>query len=507
MVTPDIEDRENHQGCQLFDVQSALQKVGGFGTFQILSTSILISGFCTGSFLAYAISFLELNPKYYCIDPKKGTEYECTRDDFCGTNIKYRIDWNDHTSLYNWVETLDLTCTPKEQIGLIGSMLFAGWAFAAVWLPRLADVFGRRTVYLYSMIGHFVFFGAIILSHSRVLTTVLMFLLGMSSVGRATVGYLYMMELSPLKQQTTIGTLLQIFNTFVTIFACFFFYYISKQWQWFEIIGLVINLIVIVCVVFMPESPKYLYAQRRWDDMRKNLNVIAKLNKAPAFKGLFDKEVNPAVGEDQKLNGTISDLVKIRRHLINLVILVAVWIASSFNFYLINFQLKYIQGDVFVNTLVSAISELPATILAGYLYQKIGIKITLVMMFGVAIIGSISLLSLGDNHVGLIPVFILLAKSGVSATFNICYLANAQIFPAIFSGTAFGICNIGAKLATILAPLMAEVNPPAPMIIFTCTAALAALLSLSIITKPDEKKGDKSVDESLLTPGQTSQNK
>jgi hypothetical protein len=118
-------------------------------------------------------------------------------------------------------------------------------------------------------------------------------------------------------------------------------------------------------------------------------------------------------------------------------------------------------------------------------------------MFAVAIIGSILLLSLGNSNVDLIPVFILLAKSGVSATFNICYLANAQIFPAIFAGTAFGICNIGAKLATILAPLMAEIDPPAPMIIFTCTAGVAAVLSCFIVTQEQpSSKIAKNIKES-----------
>lgn len=123
------------------------------------------------------------------------------------------------------------------------------------------------------------------------------------------------------------------------------------------------------------------------------------------------------------MTGTLKDLIKVRRHYINLIILVILWMASSFNFYLINFQMKYIKGNVLVNMMVSALSELPAVILGGLLYQKIGIKITLVCCFTMAIIGSVSLL-LNDND-DLIPIFILLAKGGVSGTFNICYLANA----------------------------------------------------------------------------------
>lgn len=85
----------------------------------------------------------------------------------------------------------------------------------------------------------------------------------------------------------------------------------------------------------------------------------------------------------------------------------------------------------------------------------------------------------------MIPVFILLAKFGISATFNICYLANALIFPTIFAGTAFGVCNIFAKLATIIAPMLAEVDPPVPMIVFTILSLIAGVLSIFII---NEKK-------------------
>jgi len=186
------------------------------------------------------------------------------------------------------------------------------------------------------------------------------------------------------------------------------------------------------------------------------------------------KSPKAIVKEELQLTGSLKDLLKIRRHMINLVIMVVVWIASSFNFYLISFQLKYIKGDVFVNTFVSAGSELPAIIIGGLMYQKVGLRFTLCLFFCIALSGSICLLILSD----------LREEAGVSGTFNLCYLANTQIFPAIFAGTAFGFCNIGAKLATILAPLIAEVDAPTPMIIFTITAAVGGILSLMIRKEP-----------------------
>ena len=46
--------------------------------------------------------------------------------------------------------------------------------------------------------------------------------------------------------------------------------------------------------------------------------------------------------EEQKMTGGIKDLIRVRRHFINLIIMVSVWIASSFDFYLLNFQMKNI---------------------------------------------------------------------------------------------------------------------------------------------------------------------
>lgn len=62
-------------------------------------------------------------------------------------------------------------------------------------------------------------------------------------------------------------------------------------------------------------------------------------------------------------------------------------------------------------------------------------------------------------------------------TLDTCYLANAILFPAIFAGTAFGICNIGAKFASIISPMLAEVDAPVPMIVFTSVSFVALIAS------------------------------
>jgi hypothetical protein len=65
------------------------------------------------------------------------------------------------------------------------------------------------------------------------------------------------------------------------------------------------------------------------------------------------------------------------------------WSISSFDWYLINFQLKYIRGDLYLNTIVSSVCEIPAYALSGLLYQFTGPKLTFVILFGISLIGSL----------------------------------------------------------------------------------------------------------------------
>ena len=120
--------------------------------------------------------------------------------------------------------------------------------------------------------------------------------------------------------------------------------------------------------------------------------------------------------------------------------------------------------------------------LGGVAYQKVGIKPTLFGCFAISCLGSISLIAFGSNPSNkiLTLVMILFTRFGVSATFNISYLANAQLFPPIFAGTAIGICSMFAKFSTIISPLLAEVKAPIPMVVFACFTGTVAFLSLLI---------------------------
>lgn len=171
------------------------------------------------------------------------------------------------------------------------------------------------------------------------------------------------------------------------------------------------------------------------------------------------------------------------RHIqINLILYCFMWSISSFNYYLITFYMKYVPGSIFVNTTASSISENLSYVVSGLLLNIIGIKLCYISALIIAIAGGICLV--------LFPVgglwealFVLIAKFGISWSFNNCYLSTPLLFPAHLRVRIFGICHLMASFVTVLAPLLAEEKPPTPMIIFTLTCAGILMISFFINTR------------------------
>ena len=182
---------------------------------------------------------------------------------------------------------------------------------------------------------------------------------------------------------------------------------------------------------------------------------------------------------------------------LNVIIMTFSWLASSFNYYMVGFLLKYFPGNVYVNGAVSAISEVVATILAGVIYEKLGCKKAFVFMYALSTVGGVGIviyeMSVGfyKNDTELtsgwfFPFLVLFAKFGISSAFTLNYLCNVDLFPVLFVSTAYGFCNFFARFFTIFAPQVAEIQSVFPMTLFSIFSCIAMITSMFLKVKPKE---------------------
>jgi hypothetical protein len=92
---------------------------------------------------------------------------------------------------------------------------------------------------------------------------------------------------------------------------------------------------------------------------------------------------------------------------------------------MITFQVKYIGGDIYLNTYLATGGDLFAVALSGIMKELIGIKLTFVILFGLSLLGSLIYIFVETVNKTVIAIIVLIAKFGIGGTFNICFLANS----------------------------------------------------------------------------------
>ena len=94
----------------------------------------------------------------------------------------------------------------------------------------------------------------------------------------------------------------------------------------------------------------------------------------------------------------------------NLVVFVYLFSAASFDYYLINFYLKYIPGNVFVNSIISSVSSGVATFIAGTIVVKLGSVTGFCSTFGLCMLSGVLLfIAEANSWLSVVPFAVLAA--------------------------------------------------------------------------------------------------
>ena len=171
--------------------------------------------------------------------------------------------------------------------------------------------------------------------------------------------------------------------------------------------------------------------------------------------------------------------------MINLAIFSYLWGACSLNYYLLEYYLRFLPGNLYENYFASSCSELIAVVTAGFMYKFFKAKRTFQISFSIAIVGSSLIVFFGSLTLKLMPVYVIIAKFGIAAAYLTVYVATADTFPTLFCATAFGVCNFASSIITIPASYISELDAPIPMVVYALVSVLGLLLTFVIKSKKE----------------------
>ena len=175
-----------------------------------------------------------------------------------------------------------------------------------------------------------------------------------------------------------------------------------------------------------------------------------------------------------------------------------IWLTTSFGYYLI-FSLISTFDYVYLSAMTSSISEMIAYVLSGILYERIGVKLSLILSFTISTVGGVLILVWGLDHQDsvLFFIFFLLTKFGITFCFNINFAANSYFFPTLFASTALGVCSFLARGASAFSFVVGEMDEPVPMYLFTGLCMLSIIAAFFLRLKDTKKPASQDESKKL----------
>lgn len=356
----------------------------------------------------------------------------------------------------------------------VASMLL-GCGIGAFFAGTLADKFGRKTVLLVTALTFIISAwgsGAAGSSAAFVFYRVI----GGLAVGAASIlGPAYISEIAPSAIRGRLSSLQQLMIVFGLFAAFLSNYYLAntaggassefwlgyQTWQWMFWMEIIPATLFFVCMIFVPESPRYLVAAGRSAEAREILASITHPqdadDKVADIQSTLEKDRKPRLSDIiVKATGKLHPIVWVGIVLsilqqftgINVVMYygATLWQAAGFT-----------ESDALLQNVIIGAVNVSFTFLAIALVDKVGRKALLVvgalgqavmlgimaLIFGTAELNEAGALIL-DDQMGL---YALLAANGYIAFFAttwgpVLWVMLGEMFPNQFRGAALAVCGI-----------------------------------------------------------------
>lgn len=362
----------------------------------------------------------------------------------------------------------------------------------------MGDIYGRKPIFMLGLWMNLILVIGMIFVTNLYLCYVICFMMGVSMTARYYIGLTYNLEMSTDSAQVYVMTIYFVAESLISLFVCQYFLLISKEWVYLAYPNIGLTFFGIVCLAFMPESPRFLVANKQFDKARMVLQIIANFNKSPfncetlIFEG--EKEHHRLVreneGEDPNPEKpSWKDICRDPPYLKNLLASIVLYAETTFCFYMLMFYLKYFPGSIYKNASVFAVSDLVAFVMAGIILKVATMRKGMILSSFVAGCGGLSYLLFSDR-IEWIPFMVCTSRIGMTMLFNICLISVNRLFRTINVATAYGLVNFFAHLFACLGPEVAEIQNPYPFLVFEILVGIG-FFCIFFLTESSQIEADK----------------
>ncbi|KAI3443486.1 hypothetical protein Pfo_000151 [Paulownia fortunei] len=418
------------------------------------------------------------------------------------------------------------------QESLITIVVFAGMLIGAYAWGLISDNYGRR-MGLLSVAVVTSIFGFLSAFSPNYISLVLFRMVVGIGLGGGPVYSSWFLEFVPVENR---GVWMVIFSTFWTIGtileASLAWIIIPRLgWRWLLALSSVPCFAAFIFYFLTIESPRYLYLNGKITDAHNVLKKMAAVNKRELPSGMLvsnqmselDKDFIPS--EDTQLlsirknntnfpkPGFSSLFTLLSSSLVKTTLLLwAVYFGNSFSYYgvvlmtselssgqskcgtIVSHSNQLTDSSLYRNVFFTSLAELPGLILSAVLVDKIGRRISMVLMYS---FGFIFLLPLMFHQSELITTSLLFgARMCIIGNYTVAGIYCPELYPTSVRTTGVGVATAVGRIAGMICPLVAVtlVSGCHQMAAISLFEVVLILSGISMLLFPIETKGRKLSD-------------
>uniref|UniRef100_A0A8C8AB43 Major facilitator superfamily (MFS) profile domain-containing protein n=1 Tax=Otus sunia TaxID=257818 RepID=A0A8C8AB43_9STRI len=346
----------------------------------------------------------------------------------------------------------NLVCEDDWKGPLSTSLFFVGVLLGSFVSGQLSDKFGRKNVLFATMAMQTGFSFIQVFSTSWEMFSVFFVLVGMGQISNYVAAFVLGTEILGKSIRVLFCTLgVCIFYAFGYMLLPVFAYFI-RDWR---MLLLALTLPGLLCIPLwwvIPESPRWLISQGRFQEAEDIIRKAAKTNGITAPDVILDPSELQDLNSQKQQTYTILDLMKTRNILTITIMSVILWMIISVGYFGLSLDTPNLHGDVYLNCFLSAVTEVPAYVISWLLLRNLPRRYS---MAAALFLGGCVLLfiQLVPSHIrALSTLLVMIGKFGITSAFSMVYVYTAELYPTVVRNMGVGASSMASRLGSILSP-------------------------------------------------------
>ncbi|XP_063045695.1 organic cation/carnitine transporter 2-like [Engraulis encrasicolus] len=499
--------------------ESIARLLGEWGPFQRLIYIVLSLNYVQHGYTSLSMVFVGDTPPHHCRVPSLNSSYgglgynlSIPTEELKGETILSRCrrytEQEDFGSVYSndtegcvdgWVFSKDryvstivtewnLVCDDAWKAPFTLSVFFFGVLVGSFCSGILSDRYGRKIILITAKVLQVVLSFILAFSNSWEMFCVVYFGLAVMTTSSSGAIFVLGSEILIQSARESFGILGYGLGHATGYAILPLFAYFIRDRMLLQIGLSLVGFLYIPLFWFIPESPRWLITQGRLQEAEAIIRAAAKRNGITPPEEIFQQEESEHKPSSQD-KYTWLDLLKTSNMRNITVVNIIIWISISLAYYGLSFNTSNLDGDPYLNCLISAATEFVAYafvwFIAHYAPRRFVLPFTLLL--GGALMLLIQLVP--DGLSGLIITLAMMGRLVVTGAYAFVYVFYAELLPTVVRNMGLGVSSMAARIGSASAPHVAHIgtyNKTLPFILMGTISLFSGGLSLLL----PETKGE-----------------